>query len=114
MPLKWRIIHLDPLHIRVTEVHVESMLHIIFHPPTIDVVEKTGGRVPFQAGMISKLNIPPKPGTGKRLAFSTPFMLVHPLHHVRIVVNLTTLRIVMHQGLTSVMALHKGLQPLDP
>ena len=40
-------------------------------------------------------------------------MLVHPLHHVRIIVNLTTLRVVRQWGLTSVMQLHKGLQPFD-
>ena len=114
--------HLDPLHIKVTDVHLESMLQIIFHPPAVDVVEKTGGGVPFQAGMISKFNILPRLGTGKSLAgaffadigpFSTPFMLVHPLHHVRIVMNLTMLHIVMQWGLTSVMELHKGLQPFD-
>ena len=99
---------------------MESVLHITFHPRTVDVVDKTGGGVPFQAGMISKLNIPPRLGTGKRLAgaffaaigpSSTPFMPIHPLHHVGIVANLTTLRIVMQWGLTSVMELHKGLQP---
>ena len=121
LPFKWKIIHLDPLHIKVTKVHVETMLHNIFHPRTADVVENTGGGVPFQAGMITKFNIPPRFSTGKRLtgAFfaamgpsSTPFMLVHPLHQVRIVVNLTTLRIVMQWGLTSVMD-HKRLQPFD-
>ena len=121
-PFKWKIIHLDNPHINVTEVHVESMLHIIFHPRTVDVVEETGGRVPFQADMISKFNIPPRLGTGKRLAgaflvaigpFSTPFMLVDPLQHIRIVVNLMTLRILMQWGLTSVMELHKGLRPFD-
>ena len=90
-PCKWEIIHLDPLHINVTEFHVESMLHIIFHPRTADVVEKTGGAVPFQAGMISKSNIPARLSTRKRLAgasfaalapLPTPFMLVHPLHHI--------------------------------
>ena len=115
-PFKWKIINLGPLHIKVTEVHVESMLHYIFHPRTIDVLEKPGGGVPFQAGMISEFYIPPRLGIGKRLAgaffvaigpFSTPFTLVHPLHHVRIVVHLTMLRIVMQWGLTSVMQLHK-------
>ena len=119
-PFKLKIIHLDPLHIKVTEVDMESMLHIIFHPRTVDVVEKTGGGVPFLAGMITKFNIPPRLGTGKRLAgvffavigpFSTPFMLLRPLRHVRIVVNLTALHIVLQWGLTSVMELHKGLQP---
>ena len=101
---------------------MESVLHIIFHPRTLDFVEKTGGGVPLQAGMISKFNIPPKLGTERRLAgpflavigpFSMPFMLVHPLHHIRIVVNLTTLCILMQWGVTSVMELHKGLQPFD-
>ena len=73
---------------------MEPMLHIIFQPRTIDVVENTGGRWPFQAGIISKSNIPPRLVTGKRLAgaffsaigpFSTPFMLVNRLHHVQIV-----------------------------
>ena len=121
-PFKWKIIHLDPLHIKVTEVHVESMLHIIFHPPTVDVVEKTCGGMPFQVGIILKLNIPRRLGTGNRLAgafvgaispFSTPFMLVHPLHHLPIVLNLRTLRRVMQWGLTSVMELHKGVQTFD-
>ena len=67
-PFKWKIMHLDPYHIKVTEVHVESMLYITFHPHTVDVVEKTGGGVPFQVGMISKFNIPPRLGTRKRLA----------------------------------------------
>ena len=121
-PFKWKIIHLDPSHIKVTEVHVESMLHIIFHPRTVDVVAKTGSGVPFQAGMISKFNIPPRLRTGKSLAgaffaaigpFSTPFMPVHPLHHIRIVVIVTAFRKVMQWGLTSVIELHKGLQPFD-
>ena len=121
-PLKWKIIHLDALHIRVTEAHVESMVHIIFHPRTVDVVEKTWGAVPFQAGMISKVNIPLRLVSGKRLAgaffaangpVSTPFMLVHHLHHVRIVVNFTTIGIVVQWGLTSVTELHEGLQPFD-
>ena len=72
--------------------------------------------------MIPKFNIPPRLGTGKRLAgtfcaaigpFSTPFMLVHPPHHVEIVVNLTMLRMVMQWGLMSIMELHKGLQAFD-
>ena len=101
---------------------MESMLHIMFHPRTVDLVDETGGGVPFQAGRITKFNIPPRLGTGKGLAgaffaaigpLSTPFMLVQPLHHVRIFVNLTTLRIVMQWGLTSVTELHKGLQPFD-
>ena len=80
------------------------MLHVVFHPRTVDVVEKTGCGVPFQAGMIWKLNIPPRLDTGKRLAgaflaalcpFSTPFMLVHPLYQVGIILNLTILRAVM-------------------
>ena len=121
-PFKWNIIHLDPLHINETEGHVESMLHIVFHPCTVDVVEKTGGGVPFQAGMITKFHIPPRLGTGKRLAaaffaaigpFSTSSTLVHPLHHIQIPVNLTTVRILMQWGLMAVMELHKGLQPLD-
>ena len=72
--------------------------------------------------MISEFSIPPSPGTGKGLVggflaaigpLCTPFPLVHPLHHVRIVVNLTALRIVMQLGLTSVIELDKGLRPLD-
>ena len=112
-----------PTYLRqLTEVYVEPMLHIIFHPRSIDVVEKTGGGVPFKTGMISKVNIPPGLGTGKRLAgaffaamgpFSTPFMLVHPLLHVQIVVNLTGPRIVMQWWLMSVIELHKGLQPFN-
>ena len=101
---------------------MESVLHIIFHPTTVDIVEKTCGGVPFQAGMISIFNIPPRLGTRKRLAgaffaaigaLSTPFMLHNSLHHVQIVVSLRTLHIVMQWGLKSVMELHKGLQPLD-
>ena len=121
-PFEWKIIHSDPLHRKVTEVHVESMQHIIFHPRTVDVMEKSGSGVPFQAGMISKFRIPPRLGTSKRLAgaffaasgpFSTPFMLVQPLHHIRIFVNLTTLRILLQWGLTSVIELQKGLQPFE-
>ena len=63
LPFKLEIIHLDLLHIKVTEVPVESMLHIIFHPRTVDVLKKTGDVVPFQAGMIRKFNISPKLGT---------------------------------------------------